>query len=225
MRSVLLSVLVVLASGALASAAPAQPVQPAKPATNAIPVSERARIQPHPSFTRCCKEKVWDAHGHELGDLIEYDARYGPQPLVGFVAYHLKGGDAVALSVNPEVIAGLQPPGGSVALFTTPDCSGNTMYVALSWPPLAKRYAMVLPVGPGGYPQTATQAWLWATDPLPARALPPAGTVFHSQWGDNMSCQPYPAPGYTVMGSYGGYWMHRVEDLYAKFTRPFYIDY
>ena len=77
---------------------------------------------------------------------------------------------------------------------------------------------------PGG-PQPL-RAWLWVTDPLPVRAFPPAGTVYHSQF-DGANCQPYPAPGYTIntASGVGGYPMHRVEDLLAKYTRPFYINY
>ena len=64
--------------------------------------------------------------------------------------------------------------------------------------------------------------WLWATDPLPLPANP-GGTVFHSQWTESGTCSPYPPPGYTVQGTpFGGYWMHRVEELYAKFKRPFW---
>jgi hypothetical protein len=85
---------------------------------------------------------------------------------------------------------------------------------------------MVLLEGGGSYPTIfATHAWLFVTDPLPARVIPGAGTVFHSQWWDNETCQPLPAPGMTITSQPGGYWMHRVEDLYAKFKRPFYLDY
>ena len=84
-------------------------------------------------------------------------------------------------------------------------------------------YAMVLPVGAAGTVHYApTNAWLWVTDPLPSRVSPGA-TVFHSQWGESGACVPYPAPGYTVSPSpFGGYWMKRVEDLLAKYKRPFY---
>jgi hypothetical protein len=229
MRTALLTLAVVLggAAGAQAQAAAPAAAQPAKPAPKSIPATDRIRVTPdHPQFTRCCHEKVWDALGHEVGDLISYDERFASLPLEGFVAYHLKGGDAVVLSVYPTFIQGLQGPGGSSALFATPDCSGNTMFAMLSNPPLAKRYAMVLPYGTLPYAYTATQAWLWATDALPpyVTALPP-GTVFHSQWGESQHCDPIAAPGYTPTPNYGGYWMHRVEDLYAKFTRPFYVDY
>ncbi len=220
MRSIVLSALVALALPALAQAAPSAPVPGAKPPRMAVQVREEP-----PKPGPCCVRKVWDAHGHEIGDLIDYDNRYGPQPLIGFVAYRIKGGDAVTLQVTPEIINSLQGAASMSTLFTTPDCSGNSMFAMLSWPPLAKRYAMVLISG--WPPMTgATHAWLWVTGPLPVRAFPPAGTVFHSQW-DNFACQPIAAPGFTVnpASGVGGYEMHRVEDLMAKYTRPFYINY
>ena len=216
MRSTLLTALVtciVIGAAALAQAAP----EP-----RALPGPDGYR--PHPPAPHCCREKVWDKTGKAIGDLIEYDNSFHSLPLVGFVAYRLADGDAVPLKVTPEAITGLQNPGGSNTLFTTPDCSGNTMFAVISWPPLAKRYAMVTLVG---YPPltNATNAWLWVTDPLPSRAIPGAGTVFHSQWSDTQTCQAYPAPGYTFTTPPGGYWMHRVEDLFVKFKRPFYIDH
>jgi hypothetical protein len=218
MRSAVLSALLILTAPALLAQTP-----PRRPVNAAVPTGGGDHPMPRPG--PCCHEKVWDASGQEIGDLLDYDTRYGPQQLNGFVAYHIKGGDAVTLQVTPELINGLQSPGGSVALFTTPDCSGPNMFAMLAWPPLAKRYAMVLLVGPAGSIMwSATNAWLWVTDPLPVRAMPAPGTVFHSQW-DSGACVPYPAPGYTVSGTFGGYWMHRVEDLYAKYKRPFYIDY
>jgi hypothetical protein len=173
---------------------------------------------------RCCTPVVVDAKGKELGDVIRYDDRFGSIQLNAFVSYRLAGGDTVALSVGPEYILGLQSTGGSTMLFTTPDCSGTTAYAMINNPPLTKRYAMVLPVGsPGGF--GATQAWLWVTDPTPSRVNPPPGTVFHSQWGDTGSCSPYPAPGYTFTPSpFGLFIVHKVEDLYTKFTRPFYVE-
>jgi hypothetical protein len=217
MRSTLLSTLVlVLATTALAQAAPT--TMPAKPASQAV--------APHPKFNHCCREKVWDARGNEIGDLVGYDERFASQTVTGYVAYHLKGGDAVVLQVAPLLLNGLQSTGGSSALFTTPDCSGNTMFSVISWPPLAKRYATVLLAGSSSYLlMQATSAWLFVTDPLPPRVVPGAGTVFHSQWGESGACVPYPAPGYVMNYQPGGFWMHRVEDLYAKFTRPFYVDY
>ena len=128
--------------------------------------------------------------------------------------------------LTPESFNGVQSPMGGTALFVTPDCSGNAMFAMLNQQqPLAKRYAMVInmgwPPGPG-----TTHAWLWVSDPVPVRAFPPAGTVFHSQWDSN-TCSPYPAPGYTLNTAtgVGGYAMHRVEDLLAKYTRPFWINY
>jgi hypothetical protein len=175
-----------------------------------------------PDRPRCCS-KVFDATGKEIGDVLRWDDRFQSVPLQAFVRYRLAGGDDVALLVAPESISGTQQPGGSVALFTTPDCSGSDLFVMLASPPLTKRYAMVLLQGnPSTLMINAAHAWLFATGAHPMRANPGA-TVFHSQWGDQGACSPYPAPGYTVTGSpVGGYWMKRVEDLYAKFKRPFY---
>jgi hypothetical protein len=169
-----------------------------------IAVAQRAAPVPVRPTMRCCTPVVVDAKGKELGDVIRYDDRFGSIQLNAFVSYRLAGGDTVPLSVGPEYILGLHSTGGSTMLFTTPDCSGNTAYAMIYNPPLTKRYAMVLPVGsPGQF--NATQAWLWVTDPTPARVNPPPGTVFHSQWGDNGSCSPYPAPGYTFAPSPLGY--------------------
>jgi hypothetical protein len=176
-----------------------------------------------PPVMRCCTPVVVDAKGKEVGEVIRYDDRFASVQLNAIVSYRLTGGDTVALAVAPEYILGLQGTGGSTMLFTTPDCSGSTAYAMISNPPLTKRYAMVLPVGSPGY--GATQAWLWVTDPTPSRVNPPAGTVFHSQWGDTGSCSPYPAPGYTFAPSpFGLFVVHKVEDLYTKFTRPFYVE-
>lgn len=218
MRTILLSTLViVIGSAALVGAQQPRPAAVVAPGDG---------IRPHPPAPHCCREKVWDKNGKAVGDLITYDNSYGPQQLVGFVAYRVPGGDAVTLRVTPDAVYGLYGPGGSNTLFTTPDCSGNTVFSVLPWPPLAKRYATVTLENGGSYPTIyANHAWLWVTDPLPARVVPGPGTVFHSQWGDNSTCQPYPAPGYTVTSQPGGYWMHRVEDIYAKYKRPFYIDY
>ena len=220
MRSTVLSALVIVfGTAALVGAAAPDPRIPVNPGFS-------DGIHPHPAAPHCCREKVWDKAGKEVGDLIGYDNSYGPQQLIGFIAYRLKGGDAVTLKATPDAIYSLQMSGGSNTLFTTPDCSGNTMFASIAWPPLAKRYAMVTLEGGGSYPTiSAVHDWLWVTDPLPPRAIPGPGTVFHSQWYDNQTCMPYPAPGFTATAQPGGYWMHRVEDLYAKFKRPFYIDY
>ncbi|MBV8367662.1 MAG: hypothetical protein JO036_01845 [Candidatus Eremiobacteraeota bacterium] len=220
MRSTLLSAIVIVAG----TATLVQAAQPPNPGTLVPSRAAVDGVRPHPPAPHCCREKVWDKNGKEVGDLIAYDNSYGPQPMIGWISYRLKGGDAVLLHATPEALYGLQNPGGSTALFTTPDCSGNTMFAVINWPPLAKRYAMVLLVGYPSY-TGATNAWLFVTDPLPARVVPGAGTVFHSQWGDTQTCSPFPAPGYTVTNGPGGFWTHRVEDLYAKFKRPFYVDY
>ena len=165
---------------------------------------------------------VVDATGKTVGEVIRWDDRVPQYPLNAVVRYQVSGDD-VALIVTTGSIQGTQPTGGSVALFTTLDCSGNDMFVMLQNAPLSKRYGMVLSSGnPSTWYYAPTQGWLFATDPLPAR-VDPGATVFHSQWADP-SCSPYPAPGYTVTGNpLGGYWMHRVEDLYAKYARPFYF--
>jgi hypothetical protein len=217
MRSTLLSALVIVVGTiALAQAAPDPRIL--------VNPGFSDGYRPHPPAPHCCREKVWDKAGKEVGDLIAYDNSYGPQPLVGWVSYRLKSGDAVALKSTPEALYGLQQSGGSNTLFTTPDCSGNAMFAVISWPPLAKRYAMVLLSGNNAY-TSGTSAWLFVTGPLPSRVIPGPSTVFHSQWYDNNTCQAFPAPGYTMNYAPGGYWMTRVEDLYVKFKRPFYIDY
>ena len=189
-------------------------------------VVAQAAVTPQPvrPVMRCCTPVVVDAKGKEIGEVILFDDRFQSIQLNAFVRYRLAGGDSVALSVGPEYIQGMQPPGGSTMLFTSNNCSGNDAYAMIYNPPLMKRYAMVLPVGsPGQF--NATQAWLWVTDPTPSRVNPPPGTVFHSQWGDNGACSPYPAPGYTFTPSpIGLFVVHKVEDLYTKFTRPFYIE-
>ena len=165
---------------------------------------------------------VVDATGKTVGEVIRWDDRVPQYPLNAVVRYQVSGDD-VALIATTGSIQGTQQTGGSVALFTTPDCSGNDMFVMLQSPTLTKRYGMVLSSGsPSTWYYEPTQGWLWATDPLPSRVSPGA-TVFHSQWADP-ACSPYPAPGYVVTGTpLGGYWMHRVEDLYVKFARPFYF--
>jgi hypothetical protein len=165
---------------------------------------------------------VVDKNGKTVGEVIRWDDRVPNYPLNAVVRYEALGDD-VALFVTPGSIRGTQEPGGSVALFTTPDCSGNDMFVMLAVPPMSRRYGMVLSSGnPSDVYYAPTQGWLFVTDPLPSRVNPGA-TVFHSQWADP-ACSPYPPPGYTVTGNpIGGYWMHRVEELYGKYTRPFYF--
>ena len=171
----------------------------------------------------CCPS-AYDANGKVIGEIIRWDDRFQSIQLWAYVRYPMQGGD-VALLVSPEAFQGVQQPGGSVALFTTPDCSGNTMFAMLSWPPLMKRYGMVLLSGSASSLLVdASSAWLWVTDPLPSR-VSPGGTVFHSQWSESGTCSPYPAPGYVVAGTpIGGYWMKKVEDLYKKFKRPYYVE-
>lgn len=178
-----------------------------------------------PPPMRCCAAKVHDATGKLIGDVIRWDDRFPQQPLQALVRYRVKGDDVV-LVVTAEAINSLQMPGGGVALFTSTDCSGSTMMAMIASPPLAKRYAMILPVGsPGHLSFAATNAWLWVSDSLPSRVNPP-GTVFRSQWSESGACQPIPDPGLTLPpGPWGGYWMTRVEDLVAKFKRPYYAEF
>ena len=205
----------------LAQAAAPAPVIEA----GAAPAAVREPYRQPPRTGPCCVRKVWDARGAEIGDVIDFDERFPSQPLGAYVAYRLKGGDAVPIGVTTERFYTFENQGGSTLLFTTPDCSGNSMFAMLYYPPLGKRYAAVLNTGYPGGPQPM-RAWLWVTDPLPVRGFPPAGTVYHSQF-DGANCQPYPAPGYTIStaSGVGGFPMHRVEDLLAKYTRPFYINY
>jgi hypothetical protein len=202
-----------------AQSTPSAPSKPAAAPAVRVPLPQPPRIGP------CCVRKVWDARGQAIGDVIDFDERFASQPLGAYVAYRIGGGDAVPIGVTPERFYTFENQGGSSLLFTTPDCSGNSMFAMVYSPPLAKRYAAILNTGYPGGPQPM-RAWLWITDSLPVRAFPPAGTVYHSQF-DGANCQPYPAPGYTIntASGVGGYPMHRVEDLLAKYTRPFFINY
>src|SRR5258708_1649380 len=89
---------------------------------------------------------VVDANGKTVGEVIRWDDRIPSYPLNAIVRYQVSGDD-VALLVTTGSIQGLQANGGSVALFTTADCSGNDMFVMLSVAPLTKRYGMVLSAG------------------------------------------------------------------------------
>jgi len=210
----------VAAAALLAVSALAQQSRPAQMPPGGGPPDGRPPGPP----PRCCA-KVHDANGKLIGDVIRWDDRIASYPLNAMVRYPLKGGGDTVLIVGPEHIRSTQEPGGSIALFTTPDCSGNDMFAMLSWPPLVKRYSMVLPEGSASSLLiNATHAWLFVTDWPPARVNPGA-TVFHSQWGESGACVPYPAPGYTVTGvPWGGFWMHKAGDLYAMFKRPFYSE-
>jgi hypothetical protein len=129
----------------------------------------------------------------------------------------------VAINVGAEAFFPASSLGGSAVVFTSNDCSGDAFVNQFTTPTLTKRYAVVLPEGglnPG--PWAATHAWLYVTDPFPARVNAGA-TVFHSQWDFTNACTVYPAPGLTFAGSQWGFWMHKVEDLYAKYKRPFWI--
>jgi len=173
---------------------------------------------------RCCTPKVVDRNGKELGPLERWDDRTPSWPHQVWVRYTLAGGDDVLLNVSADAVLAGTSLGGSAVVFTSSDCSGDAFVNQITTPTLTKRYAIVLPVGglnPG--PWTMTNAWLYVTDPFPAHVNAGA-TVFHSQWDFTNSCTPYPAPGFTFSGgNQWGFWMHKVEDLYAKYKRPFWI--
>ncbi len=188
-------------------------------AAGAVQAQTERRIPP--PFNRCCSDKVYDAKGKLLGDLVIYDTYH--RVSWATVRYTLAGGDTVALLVSPWSIMSDVMPGGSNVLFKTANCTGNDALVIYgNYPQLTKRQAVVLATGT--YPQYfPTEAWLWVSDPLQLPATIPPGTVFLSQW-DNNGCSNYPAPGYTPSGFLGGpVWVHRVENLLAKYTRPFYV--
>lgn len=185
------------------------------------PVDENKPRQP--GHRGCCVPIVYDAAGKALGEVIKYDERFQSVPLNAWVRYELKGGDGVALNVGADGVFSPINPGGSNIVFTSNDCSGDAFVTALASPPLTKRYGVILTVGgvnPG--PWAATNAWLYVTDPLPSRTNAGA-TVFHSQWDMSNACTPYPAPGLTFNPGTWGFTMHKLEDLYAKYKRPFYI--
>ena len=176
--------------------------------------------RPHPQPQRCCVPKVLDATGKEIGDIIIYDASFPSIPLNAYVRYEVKG-DSVALLVSPEGFRPVTGLGGSAVVFTSNDCSGDAFLNQIT-PPLTKRYIAVLPEGGSGWPFQQTHAWLYATDPFPARVSAGA-TVFHSQWESSNMCVPYPAPGQTFPPNQFGFWAKKIEDLYAKFKRPFFV--
>ncbi|HKR66539.1 MAG TPA: hypothetical protein VJZ00_22620 [Thermoanaerobaculia bacterium] len=181
----------------------------------AFPLIAQRPVTPPPM--RCCDTKVYDATGHEMGEVIHYSEDF----IQSFMMrYRLKDGDTVAVRVGSEYILSSVLPGGSNVLFTAADCSGDAFVVITALP--MKRQSMVLPVGTPGF-YAATSAWLYVSAPLATRTVPAPGTIFKAQW-DMSACVPYPPPGYTYMGgTYGGFWMKRVEDLYAHWKRPYWI--
>jgi hypothetical protein len=217
MRSVRLALVLVFTFSA---AAFAQPVPQGKPTPQPPP----DRPAPAP-VRRCCAPKVVDRNGKVLGEIMHYDDRMPSFPHQAWVRYELKpGGDAVMLNVGAEAIFPWISLGGSAVVFTSIDCTGNAFVAAMGDPTLTKRYAVVLPQGgasPG--PWAATHAWLYVTDPFPTRVNAGA-TLWRSQWDFSNACVPYPAPGLTFAGDTWGFFMHKVEDLYAKYKRPFWIQ-
>ena len=191
-------------------------------ATAAFGEIKNPRPTTPPGLQRCCAAKVYDANGKELGEVIEYDTRFQSINLTAWVRYQLAGGDSVALNVAPESINAVIQPGGSNIVFKSSDCSGDAFICCIN-PPLTKRYSVILPAGgPAPGPWAIQHAWLYVTDPLPSR-VSAAGMVFHSQWDFTNACTVYPAPGLSFTGDVFGFWAHKVEDLYAKFKRPFWI--
>jgi hypothetical protein len=176
--------------------------------------------RPHPQPQHCCAAKVLDATGKEIGEMLTWDYSFPSIPLNAWVRYEVKG-DSVALLVAPEGFRPVTGLGGSAVVFTSNNCTGDAFLNQIS-PPLMKRYIAVLPEGGAGWPFQQTHAWLYATDPLPTRVSPGA-TVFHSQWDSGNTCTQYPAPGQTFPPNQFGYWAKRIEDLYAKFKRPFFV--
>lgn len=175
--------------------------------------------RPEPVATpRCCVQKVYDGASKEMGELMKFGEDFVESLMM---RYTLKDGDTVALRVTGDYILSSQQPGGSSVLFLTANCSGDAFVPIYKAQPMA-RQAVLLQVGP--YANTATSAWLYVSDHLATRVMPAPGTVFKAQWNESGACVAYPAPGYTYSGSpFGGYWMKRVEDLYAKYKRPFWI--
>jgi hypothetical protein len=184
------------------------------PSTQAVAVQ---RPPSPPGQQRCCEAKVYDGAGKPFGDVITWDAA---QLETVSMRYTLADGTAVALIVSGDYVRSLLLPGGSNVLFLTADCSGDA-FVVPAKVLVIERQSVVLSGG-SNMLQYAPVAWLYASAPLATRTLPAAGTVFKAQW-DMSNCVPYPAPGYTYGGSpFGGFWMKRIENLYAKWKRPFW---
>ena len=184
-----------------------------------VAISVCAQDRPDaPGLNRCCVAKIYDATSAEMGEVIKFNEDFVESVMM---RYRLKDGDTVALRLSSEyILSGLQP-GGSNVLFLTADCSGDAFVIPSKSQPM-KRQAAILPVGSAGY-SGATNAWLYVSAPLATRTLPAPGTLFKAQW-DLTTCSPYAAPGYTYSGgTFGGYWMKRVEDMYAKWKRPYWI--
>jgi len=131
--------------------------------------------------------------------------------------------DAVHLLAGAD---GFQPwtsLGGSAVVFQAADCSGDAFVNQLTTPTLTKRYGIILPQGgasPG--PWAVSKAWLYVTDPFPSR-VDGQPILWKAQWDFTNQCVPYPAPGLTFGGQQWGFWMKKVEDLYVKYKRPFWI--
>ncbi|HWW61095.1 MAG TPA: hypothetical protein VN181_07000 [Thermoanaerobaculia bacterium] len=192
--------------------------QETRPAAEVVPAAPTQPITP-PELNRCCPTQVYDAKGKMVGDVITSDSTF--TELV--MRYYLKDGDTIPIRVSSEYMMSYQTSGGSTVLFLTADCLGNEAFVVLSRPQPMKRQSVILPVGSSGQ-YMATGAWLFVSEPLATRVVPAAAAVFKSQWGETGACVNYPPPGYVYMSApFGGYWMKRVEDLYKRWQRPFWI--
>jgi hypothetical protein len=187
--------------------------------------AQTSRVVPRPTDGgktpppfRCCGDKVYDAKGKLVGDVIIFDTYH--RVSWASVRYTLADGDTVALLVTPWSIMSDLMPGGSNVLFKTANCTGNDALVTYgNYPQLTKRQAVVLDTGIY-FQYNPTEAWLWVSDryAMPLASIPPG--PFLSQW-DSGACSNYPAPGYTPSGTiFGAVWVHKVENLLAKYTRP-----
>jgi hypothetical protein len=184
------------------------------PSTQAV-VAQRPPTTP--AGPRCCEARVYDGAGKTFGEVITWDAS---QLETVSMRYTLADGSSVALIVSGDYVRSLLQPGGSNVLFLTADCSGDAFVIPAKML-VIERQSVVLMSG-SNMLQYATSAWLYASAPLATRVMPAPGTIFKSQWDMN-NCVAYPAPGYTYSGSpFGGFWMKRIENLYAKWKRPFW---
>jgi hypothetical protein len=179
---------------------------------------------PATTLAQSVQGTVVDGSGKKIGALAGYD-RMRPKEWPARYAFSGRE-NSIVIVVKKTAIESRVRPGHGNALFTTPDCSGNDMFALVKFPGLANRRGIVLPRGPAGKLDTeATSAWLWVSGPNPALVVPGTGTVFHSEWTDHGTCSAFATPGHTVTSGPGGYWVHPVADLLAKFKRPFKVEY
>ena len=137
--------------------------------TAAAQAQTRAASRVH----RCCGDKVYDAKGKLVGDVIIFDTYH--RVSWASVRYTLADGDTVALLVTPWSIMSDLMPQGSNVLFKTANCTGNDALVTYgNYPQLTKRQAVVLDTGIY-YQYNPTEAWLWVSDryAMPLASIPP----------------------------------------------------